>query len=169
MQVIQDFRLLPGRGSLQRLSGPIFGFPQAIGDAQRPFREPLGAGLDLGANAGFARPGLLAAAHQAPDDSPSLIPVRTFNEELGFGIVEVRDAFARAHPALGLFAVPRSLGFVEDDNPVDGWLLSVSQPFIAEVVDILDERLDGLARPLPGSPVTALSAPRNVVSCHRFS
>src|SRR5437660_441816 len=86
----------------------------------------------------------LAATNQANDYSPVLVPVHAGYQELGFGLSEIGLLLLPQHKAGGLLKIPRALGFIEDDN-VFGGRARIEQGLVAEMVNILDERLHALA------------------------
>lgn len=110
----------------------------------------------------------LAAADKANNHGPIHVAVHVLDQELGLGVREVVDALALLHEVRGLGTVPGALGLVKDHDMVCGWP-RVAQRLVAEVVDVLDESLHGLAGVGLGGSLAAGLAPFDIVAGQRLA
>src|SRR6516162_3145268 len=106
-----------------------------------PAREGRFDGVEPGGDSGFASINFLAAADKADDHGPIRVPVEIGDEKLGFGLIKTGPILFSAHEIGRHFQIPSALGFVENDNVI-ARRAKVAQSGIAEVMHVLDERLD---------------------------
>jgi hypothetical protein len=99
--------------------------------------------IDPGSYAGFSDVYLLTAAYQTDDGSPIFMPIHAGDQELRLRLGEIRTSLLASHEIRGLLQGPGPLGLVEYGD-VLRWRSRIDQDIVAEMMDILDERLDGL-------------------------
>lgn len=94
----------------------------------------------------------LPATHKAYHHRPVHMPIQIGNQELGFRLGEARAIFFPLHKVPCFSQIPRTLGFVKDDDMIYR-RSRISKTIIPKMVDILNKGLhflpdNALSRPL---------------------
>ena len=144
MQAVVQMDVRPCKEGFKRATRRVFTVCEAIGDVRVPMRKAGIQGAQPFTYTSLTGVDLLTSSREAHNCRPVRMPVEVGDEETGLRIAEVRLIFPPAHELDGLLLVPRPLRFVEDYDSV-GWWPIVLKPFITEVMNVLDERLNGVS------------------------
>ena len=145
--------------------------PAAYSESVRSRRDvhvPIGKtdtnGIQPFRDTSFPVVDLLSAADETDDHGPLLMPVQVGDEKPRLRLLEVGNLLAPFHEVSGLSVVPGALRLVEDDDVIERRIRS-SNALVAEVMDVLNERLDLLA---DGSFARAGAEPREFIAGQRL-
>src|SRR5437867_10918552 len=163
MQRIVELGARTLTNDLQHAASCVLTVSQPFGNKHLPLRKAPIHCIEPSVNTSFTCIDFLATADEADDHRPIFVSVHVRDQKLRLGICEAGAPFLSQHKSSGLLQVPRSLRLIEYDDVLYR-RTDVDQRIIAEVVNVLDERLYAFTNfPFPYL-FTLFLAPRDLIS-----